>query len=91
MAGKYHLQTEALEAQLLLLGLISVPSSRYQHFQAKAKKLIGGRDPDDVDLLALTLAEDIPLWSNDHDFDGTGVPVWTTAHLLKLMDIDNRK
>jgi predicted nucleic acid-binding protein len=40
-----------------------------------------------VDLLALALQLDIPVWSNDSDFEGTGVEWYTTARLMKALGI----
>lgn len=54
---------------------------------ARARKRIGWRDPDDVELLALTLHFKIPLWSNDNDFEGCGVERYTTAELLHKLGI----
>jgi len=50
-----------------------------------ARKRIGKRDPDDVDLLALALELKIPIWSNDGDFEGTGIEWYPTAQLLKKL------
>ena len=58
----------------------------YAHCLAMAKQIIERRDPDDVDILALTLHLCAPLWTNDHDFDGIDeIQVITTAELLALM------
>ena len=38
-----------------------------------AKRRIGKRDPDDVDALALALTLKLPVWSNDNDFEESGV------------------
>jgi predicted nucleic acid-binding protein len=51
------------------------------------RKLIGGRDPDDIEILALTLHMKIPLWSNDNDFGGCGIERFTTAELLSKLGI----
>ena len=53
---------------------------------ARARKLIGRRDPDDVDILALALHLKIPLWSND-DFQEADVERYTTAQLLQTRGI----
>jgi predicted nucleic acid-binding protein len=45
------------------------------------------RDPEDADLLALALQLEIPVWSNDNDFKGTGVRWYTTARLMKALGI----
>ena len=53
----------------------------------EAKKRIEQRDPDDVELLALALAFNIPVWSNDNDFEDTGVQWLTTEKLLQQLGI----
>jgi predicted nucleic acid-binding protein len=65
-----------------LLPLRAYPPRAYYQTLPEARRRIGRRDPDDVDVLALTLRLAIPLWSNDRDFDGTGVEQVTTARLL---------
>jgi predicted nucleic acid-binding protein len=45
----------------------------YKRSIARAKREIGQRDRDDVELLALALHFKIPLWSNDDDFSNCGV------------------
>jgi len=47
----------------------------------EAKRRIGRRDPDDVDVLALALHAGVPVWSNDN-FEDAGVKWFTTAGLL---------
>ena len=59
-------------------------ATSYRKFLPEARARIENRDPKDVDVLALTLALDIPLWSNDRDFDWTGVQQFTAAQLLKV-------
>jgi len=39
----------------------------------------------DVDVLALALHLDVPLWSNDRDFEDTGVSRFITAELLAIL------
>lgn len=57
---------------------------------AKAAKRLHGRDVDDCDVLALSLHLDSAVWSNDHDFDGTGVEVYSTAKLLRILKVRTR-
>ena len=59
----------------------------YKDRLAEAEKLIGQRDPYDVDLLALALKLNIPIWSNDDDFKDMPVPRYTTAQLLKRLGV----
>jgi predicted nucleic acid-binding protein len=44
-----------------------------------ALERIGPRDPDDWPILAAALAYDCPVWTEDSDFFGVGVPTWTSA------------
>ena len=87
MAKTYGLAEEILEAQLRLLGVAVHPPESYRRHLAAAVKRIGKRDPDDVDLLALALALEIPIWSNDSDFASAGVEWYTTARLLKTFEV----
>jgi len=59
----------------------------YEEKLEVAQKRIGTRDPEDVDLLALALKVSAPVWSNDQDFRGVGVEWWTTARLLRRLDL----
>lgn len=67
------------------LPVTMVSPEEYQSRTPEASRLIGGRDPDDVELLALSLALDLTVWSNDNDFEGTGVSWLTTAQLLQRL------
>ena len=72
-----------LEYALELLPLRPYPARSYRATMLEATRRIGSRDPDDVDVLALALQLRAPLWSNDRDFDRTGVEQMTTADVLK--------
>jgi len=39
---------------------------------------IGKRDPMDWPFIAAALALDCPIWTEDNDFFGSGVPTWTS-------------
>jgi predicted nucleic acid-binding protein len=64
-----------------------IERSDYAQQMTTAKKRIGKRDLDDVDVLALALKLSLPVWSNDNDFEGCGVEWQTTAELLKTLGI----
>jgi predicted nucleic acid-binding protein len=64
---------EALMLAVASLPVSIVKSDVYAASTREARKRIGKRDPDDVELLALALHFKIPLWSNDRDFEGCGV------------------
>jgi len=57
----------------------------YQDKLEEARRRIAHRDPDDMDLLALALKLKAPIWSNDEDFEVSGVECFTTAQLLKSL------
>lgn len=58
----------------------------YVSSMPEARERIGVRDPGDVDLLALALHLDIPVWSNDNDFRDAGIVWYTTASLLAMLE-----
>lgn len=40
---------------------------------------IGARDPMDWPVVAAALVLDCPIWTEDRDFFGVGVPTWTSS------------
>ena len=81
-----------LSEDLVLLAVGALPvtivgQAAYAEAIPEAKKRIGERDPDDIELLALTLAFNVPVWSNDKDFEGTGVAWLTTEKLLRRLGL----
>ena len=83
-----------LAEDLVLLALGALPvtvvgRTDYAAAIPEAKKRIERRDPDDVELLALALAFNIPVWSNDNDFEDTGVQWLTTEKLLRQLGISD--
>lgn len=76
-----------LSADLVLLAVATLPvtvvdSSVYTTSLSEARRRIGRRDPDDIDILALALHFGLPIWSNDNGFEVAGVEWYTTASLL---------
>jgi predicted nucleic acid-binding protein len=53
-------------------------SELYAQQQEQACRRIAERDMDDWPILASALALSCPIWSEDQDFFGTGVAVWTS-------------
>ncbi len=81
--------------ETLMLAVASLPVSIvarevYTGSIARARKRIGKRDPDDIELLALALHFKVPLWSNDDDLEGCKVEWFTTAELLKKLGVESR-
>ena len=78
------LETVLLAAASLPVTVVQRPA--YAAKVAEATRRLGRRDPDDVELLALALSADIPVWSNDNDFEEADVEWYTTAKLLKRLE-----
>jgi predicted nucleic acid-binding protein len=81
-----------LTPDALLLAVAALPVSIvlpevYESEMDEARRRIGRRDPDDVEILALTLHLKIPLWSNDNDFADCGIERFTTAEILRKLGI----
>jgi predicted nucleic acid-binding protein len=79
-----------LPIDLLLLAVASLPVTivereAYANSISEAKRRIGRRDPDDIDILALAIQFHIPVWSNDRDFEDSGVQRYTTEGLLRKL------
>jgi predicted nucleic acid-binding protein len=55
-----------------------VDGSVYESAQAEALARIERRDAADWPILATALVLGLPIWTEDQDFFGTGVPTWTT-------------
>lgn len=50
----------------------------YAKYEAQARARIEVRDPDDWPIIAVALLLELPIWTEDQDFFGTGIPNWTT-------------
>jgi predicted nucleic acid-binding protein len=85
LAQKLGVSPAFLEYGLNLLPLRTYAARRYARAIREARHGIGRRDPADVDVLALALHLGRPLWSNDRDFEDTGVSRFTTAELLAVL------
>lgn len=56
----------------------AVPENVYESHRVEALSRIESRDPDDWPIFATALALECPVWTEDQDFFGAGVPTWTT-------------
>lgn len=80
-----------LALEVLLLATASLPveilsADEYGAARSAAEEMIAGRDPDDVEILALALHLEVPIWSNDNDFNGLAIKRFTTAQILRFLD-----
>lgn len=82
----------AVEAALELLEAVArnvdeIEAEAYEPRRSAALARIEKRDPDDWPILATAMALDCPVWTEDNDFFGTGVPTWTSDRVeLYLKD-----
>lgn len=53
----------------------------YAAFEATARARLHARAQPDWPVLAAALAYDGAIWSNDRDFFGVGVPVWSSRNV----------
>ena len=90
LAKKRRLSLDTLLLAMAALPVTLVERPVYASRLAQARKIVGQRDPDDVDILALVLHLGLPLWSNDRDFEQTGVERFTTAELLQTLGVPQR-
>jgi len=58
-----------------------VQNDIYGPFEDEARERLRGRDENDWPVLATALGLACPLWSEDADFFGTGIAVWTTTRV----------
>lgn len=78
-----HDRSDEIETSLdyltrLRATVLAVPEEVYLDQKAEALARIEQRDPDDWPILAIAPALKCPIWTEDNDFFGAGVPMWTT-------------
>ncbi|MDX1983709.1 MAG: PIN domain-containing protein [Bryobacteraceae bacterium] len=60
--------------------LLVTPVDRvhYQDWEELARERVAARDADDWPVEALALLLDVPIWTEDQDFFGSGIATWST-------------
>ncbi len=80
----------ALETLSYLAALVqSVDRDTWQVYESPARARIGARDEDDWPVLAVALAFNCPIWTEDNDFFGCGVATWTTGKIELYLNSPN--
>jgi predicted nucleic acid-binding protein len=87
LARKKRLAPDIVLLAVAALPLTVINRETYRRRLAEAAKRVGPRDPDDAELLALALHLDLPIWSNDRDFEQAGIELFTTEDLLRELGI----
>jgi predicted nucleic acid-binding protein len=82
LARRRRLPVDLVLLAAATLPVRTIPVIDYSNFLPEAQRRIGQRDPDDAFLLALALFLEIPIWSNDKDFQISGMQTITTSLLL---------
>ncbi len=59
----------------------SVDEAAYVTYEAEAKQRIGEQDLNDWAPVALAMALDCPIWTEDKDFFGIGMATWRTRNV----------
>ena len=74
--GNPEEQQAVLQALGELVEMVGVEI--YCEFEDLARDRLKSRDQEDWPILACALAFDCPIWTEDTDFFGCGVPTWTS-------------
>lgn len=78
-------EQHALAVRLAEANVHVMEQPLYASFEHEARQRIP-RDPDDWPIVALALALDADIWTQDGDFLGCGVATWTTDTLLRRLE-----
>jgi len=89
LARKYGLSADLASLRWGLLPLRVHEEADYAGQFGSAAARMEARDPDDAHPLALAMALDLPVWSNDDDLLDVGVPRLTTAELLATLEAED--
>ncbi len=63
----------------------AVDKELYQDLEPMARKRIAARDPADWPVIATALLFDCPIWTEDRDFFGSGIAVWTSDRIEQYL------
>ena len=87
MAQAYGLDLVEVQEALAALPIKLYSERQYRGRIPQARRYLQERDPDDVALAALAFKLQIPIWSNDRDFENLPIEIYPTAKLLKLLGL----
>jgi len=87
MAAKYGLPLDLVELQWKILPITIHSMDDYEDRFAGALKDLTARDPEDAHALALARSLKLPLWSNDRHLMNLGAEAYSTARLLRVLEL----
>jgi predicted nucleic acid-binding protein len=67
-----------------------VDRESYGAFEQEARQRLRGRDEDDWPVLATALALSYPIWTEDADFFGTGIAIWTSNRVEIFLKVQTQ-
>ncbi len=81
----YSAESADVEVSRVLEPIELIGADEYKHLRAAADERLRDGGKSDWPALAAALALEGEIWSEDVDFFGVGVPIWSTAnvHLVK--------
>lgn len=71
---------------LLLRGINVLDEEIYGEYEEIARKRMQKRDEEDWPIMACALLLHCPIWTEDADFFGSGVAVWTTDRVALYLE-----
>jgi len=80
LLGKRGLDPNLGLSALAQITLLVQPIERalYQDYELRARQRLRARHVQDWPVAALALALNLPIWTEDQDLFGSGIPTWTT-------------
>ena len=87
MAAKDGLPVDLVELQWTLLPIKIHSRDDYEDQFSGALQDLADRDPEDAHALALARSLELPLWSNDRHLMNLGTEVYSTARLLRVLEL----
>lgn len=85
LAAGRRLDPPLLFAALQVIPIEWKPVAEYDSHREEADLRIASRDPDDWPTVALALALNLPVWSQDKDLASASLDVFTTGQLLDAL------
>jgi predicted nucleic acid-binding protein len=78
----------AADSNVVLSAAVAPAAARvFQRAKGLEIVTVGRRAPKDIPLAALALKLEIPIWSNDRDFEELPLITYPTARLLKILGL----